>query len=114
MGLRDPLHLDRRLSELRLSNRALGTSGTQFQSFRHQGRRYGHILDPRTGWPAEGVFSATALAPGAALADALSTAFYVLGPEAALSYCGQHPGIAAAIVCPAGGGLKIHAAGLEE
>ena len=101
---------------MRLGDRALGTSGTQFQSFRHQGRRYGHILDPRSGWPAEGVLSATALAPTAALADALSTAFYVLGPEAALGYCRQHPGIAAAIYCPAarGDGLKIHAAGLDE
>ncbi len=116
IGVRNPLYLDRRLMELRLSNRALGTSGTQFQSFRHQGRRYGHILDPRTGWPAQGVLSATALAPTAALADALSTAFYVLGPEAALSYCRQRPEVAALIVCPAarGDGLEIHSAGLAE
>ena len=101
---------------MRLSNRALGTSGTQFQSFRHEGRRYGHILDPRSGWPAEGVLSATALAPTAALADALSTAFYVLGPQAALGYCRQHPEIAALLVCPRAGGdgLEIHSAGLEK
>ena len=47
----------------------------QFQSFRHRGRRYGHILDPRSGRPAEGVLSSTVVAPTAALADALSTAF---------------------------------------
>ena len=94
----------------------LGTSGTQFQSFRHQGRRYGHILDPRSGWPAEGVLLATALAPTATLADALSTAFYVLGPKAALGHCRQHPEIAALVVCPAarGDGLEIHSAGLEK
>jgi thiamine biosynthesis lipoprotein len=116
VGVRNPLHLDRRLTELRLSNRGLGTSGTQFQSFRHQGRRYGHILDPRSGWPAEGVLSATALASTAALADALSTAFYVLGAEAALRYCRQHPEIAALVVCTAAGsnGLEIHSAGVEE
>ncbi len=116
VGVRNPLHLDRRLTELRLSNRGLGTSGTQFQSFRHQGRRYGHILDPRNGWPAEGVLSATALAPTATLADALSTAFYVLGPEAALGYCRQHAEIAALLVCPRAGGdgLEIHSAGLEK
>ena len=45
--------LEQRLAEVRLSNRGLGTSAAQFQSFRHQGRRYGHILDPRTGQPAE-------------------------------------------------------------
>ena len=116
VGVRNPLHLDRRLSELRLSNRGLGTSGTQFQSFRHQGRRYGHILDPRSGWPAEGVLSATALAPTATLADALSTAFYVLGAASALRYCREHPEIAALVVCPAavGDGLDIDSAGLDE
>jgi thiamine biosynthesis lipoprotein len=113
VGIRNPLHLDRRLTELRLSDRALGTSAAQFQSFRHQGRRYGHLLDPRTGWPAEGVLSATALAPSAALADALSTAFYVLGAEAALSYCRRHAGIGAVMVCPVAGGdgLEIRSAG---
>ncbi len=111
VGLRDPLSMDRRLGEIWLADRALGTSGAQFQSFRHRGRRYGHILDPRTGWPAEGVLSATVLAPTAALADALSTACYVLGPQAALAYCRQHAELAAVIICPAprGGGLEIHA-----
>ena len=114
VGIRDPLYPDRRLGELRLDNRALGTSGSQFQSFRHQGRRYGHILDPRTGWPAQGVLSATVLASTAARADALSTALYVLGPSAALDYCRRHPEIAAVLVCPAaqGDGREIHLAGL--
>ena len=116
VGLRDPLRLQQRLRQLRLKRRALGTSGAQFQSFRHRGRRYGHILDPRSGWPAEGVLSATAIAPSAALADVLSTAFYVLGPEAALAYCRRHPEIAAVMVCPSsrGGGLEVHSAGLDD
>ena len=115
IGVRDPLHPDRRLGEIRLENRAVGTSGTQFQFFRHKGRRYGHILDPRTGWPAEGVLSATVLAPTAALADGLSTAFYVMGPEAALTYCHSRPDIAAVLICPArgGAGWEIHQAGLS-
>jgi FAD:protein FMN transferase len=98
VGIRDPLHPERRLAEVQLCDQALGTSGAQFQSFRHQGRRYGHILDPRTGWPAEGVHSATVIAPSAALADGLSTAFYVMGPEAALDYCRRHPPLAAVLV----------------
>ena len=91
IGVKDPLRDERRLGQIELHDRALGTSGSQFQSFRHRGRRYGHILDPRTGWPAEGVLSVTVLAPTAAEADALSTAFYVMGPEAALSYCRHRP-----------------------
>ena len=78
VGLPHPLRPDRRLGEIRLFDRSLGTSGSQAQSFWHQGRRYGHIFDPRTGWPAQNVLTATAIAPSAMLADALSTAFYVM------------------------------------
>jgi thiamine biosynthesis lipoprotein len=113
VGLRDPLHPEHRAGQLRLMDQALGTSGAQFQSFRHRGRRYGHILDPRTGWPAEGVLSATVLAPNAARADGLSTAFYVLGPEGARAYCGEHPEVAAVLFTPAQGthGWTLHTAG---
>ena len=116
VGIRDPAHSKRRLGTVRLNDRSLGTSGTQFQSFRHQGRRYGHILNPRTGWPAEGVLSATVVAPTAALADALSTAFFVLGPEKSLEYCRSHPDIGAVLICPNphGGGIEVHVGGLTS
>jgi FAD:protein FMN transferase len=105
----------RRLGVIRLADRALGTSATQFQFFRHQGRRYGHILDPRTGQPAEGVSSVTVTAPTAAMADALSTAFFVMGPELSSDYCRSHPAVGMVMVCPsrAGEGLKIHTAGFQ-
>ena len=99
IGVRHPRQPGRRLGVVRLRDRALGTSGGQFQSFRHRGRRYGHILDPRSGWPAEGVLSTTVVAPTAALADALSTAFYVMGPDRSLDYCRTHPGIGAVLIC---------------
>jgi thiamine biosynthesis lipoprotein len=87
IGIRHPLRPNQRLAEVRLLNRALATSGAAVQFFLHEGRRYGHILDPRTGLPAEGSLSATILAPTAAEADALSTACYVLGRDAALDFC---------------------------
>ncbi len=116
IGVPHPLRPNRRLAEIRLCDRALATSGSQVQSFVHQGRRYGHILDPRTGWPAEGILSATVLAPSAALADALSTAFYVMGPDKALQYCEAHPEIATLLVCPIrhSGGAEIRTAGFSE
>ncbi|NQU22030.1 MAG: FAD:protein FMN transferase [Candidatus Nealsonbacteria bacterium] len=116
IGVPHPLRPNRRLAEIRLLDRALATSGSQVQSFVHRGRRYGHILDPRTGWPAEGVLSATVLAPTATLADALSTAFYVMGPDKALEYCETRPEIAALLVCPIrhSGGAEIRTAGLTE
>lgn len=91
VGLRHPLRTDRRLATVSLADRALGTSGSGTQFFIDRGRKLGHILDPRTGLPAAGVLSATVLAPSAAMADALATAAYVLGP----------PGLAA--IAPAGG-----------
>jgi len=91
VDVRHPLRPERSVVEIRLRDRALGTSGAGTQFFRHAGRRYGHILDPRTGWPAEGVYSATVIASTAADADALATALYVLGAERAVAWCGQHP-----------------------
>lgn len=115
VGLRNPLHPGRRLGRLRLVDRALATSGSGTQFFIHEGRRYGHILDPRTGWPAEGVLTASVLAPSAAEADALATAFYVMGPAAAGEYCKTHDGVAAVLVCPATreGSLRTHLFGLD-
>ncbi len=116
VGLRSPDPPERRLGVIRLLDRALGTSGVQFQSFRHQGRRYGHLMDPRTGWPAEGVLSTTVVAPTATLADALSTALFVMGPAQALDYCRSHPEIGVIVVGPGpySGDIEVQVAGLAE
>ena len=100
VGLRNPLFPDRNYATLLLKDRALATSGSNVQFFRHQGQRYGHILDPRTGWPVEGMLSVTVTAPTATEADALSTAFYVMGLEPAAEFCRQHPEIGAILVPP--------------
>jgi thiamine biosynthesis lipoprotein len=103
VGLRDPLFTEQHYATILLRNQALATSGSNVQFFRHRGRRYGHILDPRTGWPAAGLLSATVVAPTAAEADALSTAFYVMGLEKALRYCDNHPAIGTVLVPPPAG-----------
>jgi thiamine biosynthesis lipoprotein len=114
VGVRHPTQSGRRLGVVRLHDRALGTSSGQFQSFRYQGRRYHHILDPRTGLPADAVLATTVIAPTATLADALSTAFFVLGPDRASAYCEKHPDIGAIIICPGrtDADVTIHTAGL--
>jgi FAD:protein FMN transferase len=115
IGVKDPLQDERRLGQIELQDRALGTSGAQFQSFRHRGQRYGHILDPRTGRPADGVLSVTVLAPTAAEADGLSTAFYVMGPETAMSFCRQRPSIAALVFASVTGNRwELHHHGLGK
>jgi len=93
VGVIHPLHPGIRLAELYLKDRALGTSGSAQQFFRYKGKRYSHVIDPRSGKPAAGVLSTTVLAPTAALADALSTAFFVLGPEKTELYCQTHPDV---------------------
>ena len=91
VGIGNPLFTEKRLGTLLLCDQAMATSGSNIQFFRHEGKRYGHILDPRTGWPVDGMLSVTVLAPSAALADALSTAFFVMGVEKARQCCKNWP-----------------------
>ncbi len=101
IALRNPFQPEFPHGVIRLRNKALGTSGSSFQQFMFDGRVYGHIIDPRTGEPVrEGPTSVTVLAPTAVQADALSTAFYVLGHDAARGYIARHPEIGAVIVEP--------------
>lgn len=86
-----------RLARLSLRNAAVGTSGAGNQFFIHEGRRYGHVIDPRTGWPAAGVLSASVITSSGASADALSTAFLIGGIALADRYCGDHPNVLAII-----------------
>ena len=69
VSLRNPFVPESPLGVFRLRNRALGTSGGAFQRFEVDGRSYGHILDPRTGEPADGPASVTVLAPTSAEAE---------------------------------------------
>ncbi|MDR3108234.1 MAG: FAD:protein FMN transferase [Planctomycetaceae bacterium] len=109
VGIAHPLKRGQRLREIRLHNVAVGTSGTQQQFFVHRGKRYGHIIDPRTGQPSDSLIGVTVIAPTAMLADALSTAFFVMGPDATIEYCENHENIKALITIPVkkGGGYEI-------
>jgi len=103
VGLRNPRSKLRRLGVLRLRDCALSTSGSEEQFFEHQGQRYSHIIDPRSGWPASGVTSVSVVAPTAAISDALATAFFVGGRQLAERYCQSHTDVLAIM-------LESHAA----
>jgi len=83
---------------------AIATSGDYRRGFAHGGRRYGHTLDPRTGWPvANGVASVSVLHPRAMYADAWATALTVLGPEQGLALA-RREGLPARMVVRAADG----------
>jgi thiamine biosynthesis lipoprotein len=84
IAIRHPRDRDHVIAALPVSNSCVVTSGDYERFFEHEGKRYHHILDPRTGYPSEGCMSATVVAPDAAFADALATAFCVIGPERSL------------------------------
>lgn len=90
ISLKHPEQPRIRLGDLNLHDIAVGTSGPANQFFYYNGVRYGHIIDPRTGWPAQGMLSITVLNPSAAYADALATGLYVMGIDAAIHYCETH------------------------
>ncbi len=84
IAIKHPRDRDRAIAVLRVSNTCVVTSGDYERFFEKDGRRYHHIIDPRTGKPSTGCMSATVVAPSAELADALATAICVLGPEKGL------------------------------
>lgn len=116
VALRHPLKPDTRLAEIYLRDRALGTSGSGNQYFHFGGKRYGHVLDPRTGQPANALLSATALAPNAAQADALATAFFVMGLDQSLEFCESRPEIGALLVAAGeqAGSMELVTTGIDD
>jgi thiamine biosynthesis lipoprotein len=111
IDLTHPANPERTLARVWLRDKALGTSAATYQYFEHEGRKFGHVLDPRTGWPAEGMASASVLAKTGALADALSTAFFVGGIDLARRYCAAHPEVGA-LLLPTGADARLVVLGL--
>lgn len=98
VGISHPTAADVRLAEIQLRNQALGTSGTARQGFFYQGKRYGHIIDPRTGWPANHFLSTTVISDSAAVSDALATAFFVMKPDEIFAFCDSRPELKVVLV----------------
>lgn len=104
IGVRDPRDRVPSLGRVSLSGGAIATSGKYEQFVAQDGRTYGHILDPRTGRPAEGLIAVTVLAPSAMLADAWGTALFVLGLDEARRVAASDPGLDAILVEPGASG----------
>lgn len=90
VGVKDPLINDL-LTTVSLTDQAVATSGDYEQFFEYKGKRYSHVIDPRTKYPvANGVISVTVIAHNLTTADALATAFMVMGPEETESFLAEN------------------------
>ena len=91
----DSLSMNQELQTvLRLTNCAIATSGNYRNFYYKDGVKYAHTIDPRIGYPVQhSLLSATVIADNCMRADALATAFMVLGVDSAMAYCERHPEI---------------------
>jgi thiamine biosynthesis lipoprotein len=83
---------------LQFGGGAIATSGDYDRYFEVEGRRFSHLLDPRTGWPAEDLYAVTVVAPNATAADALSTAVFVLGSDKGMALLSDCPGVEGVLI----------------
>lgn len=90
------------LAWISVKNRAVATSGRKHRGYQVRGRWYSHVIDPRTGDPAEGVLSASVVAERSADADALATILNVLPPDDGLRLVESLPGTACLIAAADG------------
>ena len=98
IGIADPNNPADSAVTLEISNKAVVTSGDYERYFESDGKRYHHIIDPKTGYPSEsGLRSATAIGTKAELCDILSTAMFVAGKEKAAALSKEY-GIDAVLI----------------
>lgn len=99
VGIQDPFREGKVLDELVLADRAVATAGDYQQYVEINGRRYSHIVDPKTGYPAQsGIVSATIIADNATASDVLSTACVVLGLEKSRKLLSRFPEMKAILI----------------
>jgi len=98
-GIRDPRGPESKwFAKLPLSDHAFSTAGDYERSYIVGGKRYHHIIDPRTGYPATACRSVTIWAPSALVADEIDDAVFILGPEKGLKLVESLDGVGAVIV----------------
>ncbi|HKT10215.1 MAG TPA: FAD:protein FMN transferase, partial [Terriglobia bacterium] len=100
ISLRNPLDTSKAACVLRLQDLSLSVSGDYEKFFKMGGKVYTHIMDPHTGMPVENTLSTVVVSPSATDSDALSTAFYVEGPDASRHYLDHHPNLTAVFFLP--------------
>ncbi len=93
IGLEDPANPGKCWAGVAIKDKAVATSGDYLRHFMINGRRYGHIIDPRSGYPVDnGCRAVSVIAPSCTVAGILSTTAFILGPTEGLKLIGNYMG----------------------
>ena len=106
LGIQHPTEPDSMIDTIRVADQFVSSSGNYERYLIWDGVRYGHILDPKTGWPAKKSLSTTVIAPQGTASDALSTAVFVLGPRKGLKLLESIPDVEGIIYYEKRGALR--------
>jgi len=98
IAITNPFNKNKVFALLPINESAVVTSGNYEKFVTFNGVRYTHIINPKTGYPATGIISATVFAPKAELADALATSVFVMGKEVGLNRINQLPKVECIII----------------
>jgi thiamine biosynthesis lipoprotein len=102
IGITDPKETDRFFAVVPLDSGAVVTSGSYEKFVTFNGKRYAHIINPKTGYPATGLSSVTVFGPSAEMANGLSTSIMVLGKKAGLRLLKRFPEMSCILVADNG------------
>lgn len=102
IGITNPLHKDKLFAVVPLKQGAVTTSGSYEKFVVFNGKRYAHIINPATGYPATGLCSVTVFGPSAEMANGFSTSLMVLGKQAGLDLINQYPDFSCIMVTDKG------------
>jgi thiamine biosynthesis lipoprotein len=98
VGIKNPMNKNKIFATFPLEDTAVETSGSYEKYVTFNGKRYSHIIDTRTGYPATGLISVSVFAKTTELADALATGVFVMGKDAGMNLVNQLPGISCIMV----------------
>jgi thiamine biosynthesis lipoprotein len=98
VGIGDPDDPSKTIAWVPLQDSSIATSGNYEQYFEHQGIRYSHNIDPKSGYPVKGIKSVSIVSPSAELSDALATAVTIMGVDVGLHFIEQLPSVHCLII----------------
>jgi FAD:protein FMN transferase len=106
IDIADPVDGSKIAFSVPLTNRALSVSGASEKFFELAGKRYSHVMDPRTGRPVQGVLGVVVQAPTGTAADAIDNVLFVQGVDGGRGYLRAHPEVSAVFLLPTTNGWK--------